>query len=76
MVITIPAFETLEEVNRYTNFSFKPSLGCSSYSSVHALAAALFPLCSLAALTQRTTSGQSTDCSISTALRIHHKYLK
>jgi len=27
MVITIPAFETLEEVNRYTNFSFKPSLG-------------------------------------------------
>jgi len=59
MVITIPAFETLEEVNRYTNFSFKLSLGCSSYSSVHALAA-VFPLSSLTVLTQHTSSGQST----------------
>jgi hypothetical protein len=43
MVITIPAFETLEKVNRCTNSSFKPSLGCSSYSSAHGLAAASLP---------------------------------
>jgi hypothetical protein len=66
--INIPAFETLEKVNRYTKSSFKPSLGCSDSSPPCVLGVvAVFPPLNLAALTQHATSGQGTACSLSTA---------
>jgi hypothetical protein len=49
MLVKIPAFETVEEVNRYTKSSFKSPLARS-------LAAAHLPLLALAAPTQRGTS--------------------
>jgi hypothetical protein len=68
MVIGCPAFETLEQVNRYTTASFKPPLFCITRRLARALAAAAFPQLGLAALAQRTTSGQGTARSLPVAL--------
>jgi hypothetical protein len=50
MVIQIPAVETLQKVNRYSE-PFKPSVGCIGCRLAHDLPAAIVPPITLAALT-------------------------
>jgi hypothetical protein len=64
MVVKIPAFEMLENGNRYTESSPAPDLS-----------AIVFQPLGLAARNWRATSGQGTAHLLSTALRVCHKYL-
>jgi len=50
MVIQIPAVETLQKVNRYSE-PFKPSVGCIGCRLAHDLPVAIVPPITLAALT-------------------------
>jgi len=56
---------------KHTKSSVKPA---GSASRPHHLAVADFPPLALAALTQHTTSGQSTARSLFTELKVHPKY--
>ena len=75
MVIKIPAFETLENINRYMKSSSKPSLGCSACSPARDIAAAVFPPLGLDAMTQSARSGEGTARSLSAALGVRREYL-
>jgi len=73
----MPTFETTEKVNKCTQSSCKPSVGCGNCTSAHELAAAIFPPLGLDVQIQHATSEQGTARSITSqhTCRAHRKYL-
>lgn len=71
----MPTFETIEKVNKCTQFSCKPSVGCGTCTLAHELAAAFFPPLGLDVQIQHAKSGQGTARSLTSAHRAYRKYL-